>query len=71
LTIQVNDICLATDDVVTQLHCGLGLLQAEMLICRARDVIIPDAAANGIEDDPLKAMIMPNRPFLFHNSSEL
>jgi hypothetical protein len=79
LTIQVNDICLATNYVVTQLHRGFGLLQTEMLICRARDVIIPNAAANGIENDPLKAMIVLDRPFIFqrlcklghHNSSEM
>jgi hypothetical protein len=79
LTVQVNDICLATDDVVTQLHRTLGLMQTEMLICRTRNVIVPNAATNGIQNDPLKAMIVLDRPFIFqrlcklghHNSSEM
>ena len=53
------------DDQLAKLHGLSGLRLAKVLVSRACNVVVPHPAANCVEYDPLKTVIVPNRPVAF------
>ena len=41
-----------------------------MPVCGPRDMIVPNATTNGVENDPLKAMIILHGPYICRRLSE-
>jgi len=48
----------------------LGLCLTEVLVGRTRDVVVPRIPADRIQHDPLKAVVIPNRPMAFLGASK-
>ena len=62
LVVQRVQVSLASDDLLTKPDGLLGLCLAEMPVGRTRKVVVPHATENGIQHDPLKAVIVAHRP---------
>lgn len=65
LLVQHVQVSLFRDYLITKLHCLLDLRLAKVLVRWAGDVVVPHPAANCVEYDPLKAVVVVNRPMPF------
>ena len=65
LLVQHVQVGFFRDYLIAKLHCLRGLRLAKVLVRWAGDVVVPHPAANCVEYDPLKAVIVSNRPVPF------
>ena len=64
LLIQNDQISVAWNYIITQFDRVRCLIVGQVFICGSRQIIVPDAAANGVEYNALKAVIITHWPML-------
>ena len=64
LLIQNDQISVAWNYIITQFDRIRCLIVGQVFICGSRQIIVPDATANGVEYNALKAVIITHWPML-------
>ena len=71
LLIQNYQIRVAWNYIITQFDCVRCLIVSQVFICGSKQIIVPDATANGVEYNALKAVIITHWPMLVWRSCKM
>jgi hypothetical protein len=64
LVIQLAEVSTPFCNLTAKSNGALRLVVRQILVSRTIKVCVPHAATNSVQDDPLEAMILANRPIL-------